>query len=313
MTFAATVVIATRDRRDELRRAVRSAIAQDLPIEVLVIDDGSRDGTPEMIRKEFPNVQLHAFEGSLGVPTRRNQAARLARAPIIFSIDDDAEFSSPNTLKQTLREFNHYRIGAIALPFINISRNQEVHQRAPNADVCYITDTFIGTAYAVRRDCFLHVGGYREQVVHQGEEKDFCLRMLNTGYVVRLGRSDPIQHNESPKRNLRRMDFYGRRNDILFVWHNVPGPYLPIHLIATTLNGLIFAARTRSLIRFRDMLGGLIRGYSDCLKYFSARRPVTRCMYRLSRRLTKDGPLPLSEIENQLPPCIKVEASADML
>ncbi len=83
-------------------------------------------------------------------------------------------------------------------------------QSPPNTSGTWITDTFIGTAHALRRDIFLKLGGYRDHLVHQGEESDFCIRMLDAGYLVRLGRSDPINHWESPKRDLRRMDFYGR-------------------------------------------------------------------------------------------------------
>lgn len=96
------------------------------------------------------------------------------------------------------------------------------------------------------------------------------------------------------------MDFYGRRNDVLFVWHNVPALYLGFHLAATTINGSLSAFRTRSLIRMRDMFAGLIHGYVGCLLYFSSRRPVTLRAYRLNRRLKKQGPLALGEAAKYL-------------
>jgi hypothetical protein len=42
------------------------------------------------------------------------------------------------------------------------------------------------------------------------------------------------------------MDLYGRRNDVLFAWHNVPMPYFPAHLLGVTINGLRFGVRCRS-------------------------------------------------------------------
>ena len=95
------------------------------------------------------------------------------------------------------------------------------------------------------------------------------------------------------------MDFYGRRNDILFVWQNVPMPYLPIHLAATTLNGFAHAA-TRAKHPFR-MLSGIMNGYRDCARHWSKRRPVRASVYRLHRQLKKKGPLQLQEIESNLP------------
>ena len=45
----ASVVIATRNRKNELRRAIASVVRQTDPVEVIVIDDGSTDGTSEMV------------------------------------------------------------------------------------------------------------------------------------------------------------------------------------------------------------------------------------------------------------------------
>src|SRR5947209_3028796 len=85
---AATILITTKNRRDELARAVASALTQTAPCEILVIDDGSTDGTAAAIRDQFPAVRLHRYEESAGYVLRRNQGAELANAPIIVSLDD---------------------------------------------------------------------------------------------------------------------------------------------------------------------------------------------------------------------------------
>ena len=46
----ATVLITTKNRCDELRNALRSVVSQSMPVEILVIDDGSSDDTPAMLR-----------------------------------------------------------------------------------------------------------------------------------------------------------------------------------------------------------------------------------------------------------------------
>src|SRR5256885_17202295 len=99
----ATIVITTKDRKKELRLAIRSAVAQEPPVEVLVIDDGSIDDTADMVRQEFPGVKLERHEQPKGLIVRRNEAARIARGQIIFSIDDDAEFSNTSIVATVLR------------------------------------------------------------------------------------------------------------------------------------------------------------------------------------------------------------------
>lgn len=296
---AATVVISTLNRKEELAVALRSAVAQSIPVEVLVVDDGSRDGTADLIRTEFPRVRVIRHETPQGYIASRNEGARLATGEILFSIDDDAEFSSPFVVEQTLQDFHDPRIGAVAIPFIEPHKQNAVLQHAPDAETAWVTDSYVGTAHALRRDLFLSLGGYRTHLVHQGEERDLSIRMLDRGRVVRLGTSDLIRHHESPKRDRRRMDYYGRRNDILFAWENVPLPWLPLHCGGTTLNGL-----RAGLVRggLPAMLRGIAGGYGSCLRYWSERAPVAAATYHLARRLRKEGPLRLDEIESSLRP-----------
>jgi hypothetical protein len=116
--------------------------------------------------------------------------------------------------------------------------------------------------------------------------------MLDAGYVTRLGTAEPIHHFESPRRDFRRMDHYGRRNDILFGWARVPFPDWALHLAATTLKGVAFGVRVGRPVR---MTWGLLCGYFACLAGGPARQPVRRETYHLYRLLKKQGPMRLEQ------------------
>jgi len=419
--FSASVVITTKNRKEELLKAVKSALSQRGLLEVIVIDDGSTDGTadgtadelkkifnhnralarvrerategwPEgrasgdervkghgehgglvcseagpcldkpsgaafsnpspseltqdsentsLIRSadgpaslpatsysppvttSLPVLRLIRHEESRGLIVRRNEGARVARGDVIFSMDDDAVFSSPFVVEQTLRDFSHPRIGAVAIPYIEPHKANKEMQRAPTREDVWIAASYIGTAHAVRRDVFLALGGYREHLVHQGEEGDFCLRMLAAekpiadggglkansaegvkaldsgpstldaaplsavpGFFVRLGNSDPIIHNESPKRDFSRMDFYGRRNDVLFHWQNTPMPDLLWQLPSTIAGGLHCAYRVK---RWEKMACGIFSGIFEMLKG-AKREPVGKKHFRFYKQLKTCGP-----------------------
>jgi glycosyltransferase involved in cell wall biosynthesis len=291
--FDATVVIVTKNRADELRRAVRSAVEQrGAAIEVLVVDDGSTDETSQMIRDEFPGVVLDRQERSVGLVVERNRAARQARGRVIFSIDDDAVFSTPDVVAQTLRDFDDPRVGAVAIPFINKNQSEAVNQAAPDASGTFVVASYIGTAHAVRRELFLQAGGYRDEIVHQGEESDFTLRLLERGYFVRLGRSDPIFHYESPRRNLKRMYVYGWRNVLLFRYRYVPMPWMPLRFLVTFLSGVLFTCRHRAPVWFAVGVSGAVG--QIVRRPVSLREPVRPETYELYRRLSR-RPMPLEE------------------
>lgn len=295
---SATVVITTKNRLEDLREAVASAVNQTAAPEVLIIDDGSTDDTAELISRDYPGVRVHRESQSRGYIVQRNFAAHLASGRIIFSIDDDAIFTSPQVVEQTLREFDHVRVGAVAIPFVDVNRSPDVMQRAPDTNGIYAAYSYIGTAHAVRKDLFLGLGGYRELLIHQSEEEDYCARLLNAGYIVRCGTADPIHHFESPRRSWTRMDYFGARNKVMYAWNNVPFPFFPMHLAVTTFMTSIYARHpARCLTRVR----GVTAAYARCLTGQADRRPVAPSVYRLSRELKRRGAVPLHEIEPRLP------------
>jgi hypothetical protein len=244
-------------------------------------------------------VKLHRFETSRGLIVQRNYGARVAATPIIFSLDDDACFTSETIVADVVRQFDLPEIGAVAIPFINVCQNPDlIMQQAPDGSGVLICSSYIGTAHALRRDLFLRLGGYREALFHQGEEGDYCLRMLEAGFVVRLGRSDPIHHFESARRDFRRMDIYGRRNNVLFGWYNAPVRILPVYLAATTWNGILHGLRVG---RPSVMMRGLGQGYRAIWQERKQRSPVSPAAFSLYRELIKRQVVPWSEIEGRLP------------
>ena len=106
-----SVIIATYNRAEPLRRTLRSLAAQTLDKslwELVVVDNNSGDSTPAIIdtfAAEHPEVHLRRFvEKRQGVSHARNRAFTESVAPIIVSIDDDEE-AFPNFLEVYLEFF----------------------------------------------------------------------------------------------------------------------------------------------------------------------------------------------------------------
>jgi ubiquinone/menaquinone biosynthesis C-methylase UbiE len=295
-----TVVITTKDRRDDLARLLPTVLAQTMDCEILVVDDGSSDGTSALVRERFPDVRLERSDKSLGYIVQRTRAASLARGRILVSLDDDAVLPSSRTIEQTLADFDHPRIGAVAIPVDDVRGTGEVRrQRPPDVEGRWLADTYMGTAHAVRRDVFLGVGGYWAALGHQVEELDFCLRMLGEGYVVRLGRADPLRHLESPRRNIPRLLTLTARNELLNGWHNVPLPYLPVRWAKVLASCAIQAVEWREP---GALAKGAWQGLRDSFRLRADRQPVSRAVYRVNHDLRKRGPLRLEQVEGRLPP-----------
>jgi GT2 family glycosyltransferase len=191
---------------------------------------------------------------------------------------------SNDVVAETVAEFDDPQIGAVAIPYVDLP-DETVRQRAPGTEGVYLVHRFRGTAYAVRRDVFLEVGGFRRKLFHQAEEGDFCIRLLGAGKVVRLGRAQPIRHHASASRNPERAWFYESRNGVLFAWHNVPMPQLLLQLAKTSIHALWLG---RGVGRTALFARGVAAGFAVAARDRRNRRPVDSAAWKLYRRLGRE-------------------------
>jgi GT2 family glycosyltransferase len=286
MTPHATVVITTRNRKEDLRRAIQSCLEQDTDIEVLVFDDASTDGTSDMVQREFPNVRLLRTEQRVGYIALRNRGFEIANGEIVFSIDDDARFTDRSTVRQALQAFaEDATLGALALRYTEPNRTAR-QGYMPEVPSGTQLRNYIGCAHAIRVDAVKKMGGYREYLVHQGEERDLCLRMLDAGYAVRYLPTPPIIHEPNQVRDHSRLFYLGHRNTFLFDILNVPLPSLLWRLPAD----IVLLIKHRITLRALPLrIMNTIRSLAACLWFLPKRAPVSRETYRLYKSLPTHG------------------------
>jgi len=101
-----SVIIPTYNRKETLSRALESVFEQTFePFEILIIDDGSDDGTQEWIRENYPLVK-YIYQDNAGVSNARNNAIRISKGEWIALLDSDDEWL-PDKLKNQVRLINN--------------------------------------------------------------------------------------------------------------------------------------------------------------------------------------------------------------
>jgi len=111
-----TVMIPAFNEERVIERAVRGVLAsRDVKIEVIVIDDGSKDRTSEVVSQAFadePRVRLLTLENG-GKARALNRGLELAQGEIVIALDADTQFE-PATIARLARWFDDPAIGAVA-------------------------------------------------------------------------------------------------------------------------------------------------------------------------------------------------------
>ncbi|GAB3314661.1 hypothetical protein GCM10027299_03100 [Larkinella ripae] len=129
-----SIVIPVHNRRDLTRQCLNCLIAQTFPnFRVIVIDDGSTDGTAEMIRIEFPEVIVLQGDGNLWWTEATNWGIRYAQAyavpneeNFVLTLNDDTEVKK-DYLQTLLTAYHKYKpclIGSVSVDIDNPNRLQ---------------------------------------------------------------------------------------------------------------------------------------------------------------------------------------------
>jgi rhamnopyranosyl-N-acetylglucosaminyl-diphospho-decaprenol beta-1,3/1,4-galactofuranosyltransferase len=115
-------VIVTFNRREFLRKAIRSLLAQNrLPDAVLVVDDHGMDGSFEMVTREFPTVQIVRLEENCGASYGYHYSMRKAFAEGFdwWWINDDDSMAAPDALERMLK---HPDLAAVRVAVPRVTR-----------------------------------------------------------------------------------------------------------------------------------------------------------------------------------------------
>ena len=113
-----SVVIATYNRSELVTRAIESVLNQNSAAdEIIVVDDGSTDGTDRIIQDKFPQIK-YIYQDNQGISAARNLGIMQARNPWIAFLDSDDEWLSDKLSKQ--------RVALSANPDYKICHTDEI-------------------------------------------------------------------------------------------------------------------------------------------------------------------------------------------
>ena len=234
-----SIGVTTRNRPEALCRCLRSIASAFPSADVLVFDDASDVPVSQVLADAGVALRVRVLrdDGGAGYIVGRNALVAQARHETVLLLDDDTELLGAAAVSRGVAVLDADRtLGAVAFAQAEADGRPwpATMQPGRSSGPAYVP-CFIGFAHLLRRSVFLALGGYRARFVFYGEEKDFCLRMLEAGYRVVYLPDALVAHVPAPQgRDARRYVRYAVRNDCLGTLYNDPWPLvvagLPVRL-----------------------------------------------------------------------------------
>jgi hypothetical protein len=239
-----SIVIVSWNVRDLLRRCLQSihnpttrfgsgqvtnqGIASqtgDCGLEIIVVDNGSEDGSVEMVRENFPSVRLIANQYNRGFPAANNQGISVAGGRYVLLLNPDTEIVDDALTRLVSFADERPRVGMVGPQLLNPDGSiQSSRRRFPNLGTAFLESTWLepyaprrvldryyvsdrpdnviqdvdwvtGAAMLARREAIEEVGPLDEGFFMYSEELDWCRRFRDAGWrVVYLPAAQIVHH-----------------------------------------------------------------------------------------------------------------------
>lgn len=213
-----SIVIISYNSKEFIKRCLNSLLnsGANLEIETIVVDNGSQDGSVELLRADFAQVKLIQNEKNLGYPKACNRGIKEAKGRYIFILNSDTELSNGSLHRmiefmdgnprcgilgpKLLDEDGKIQLSCRSFPsystafFNRYSLLTKYFPRSKYADKYLMTnsrhnaiqevDWVSGAAMVFSRACLDRIGIFDENFFIYCEDVDICRRAKNNGWQV---------------------------------------------------------------------------------------------------------------------------------
>ena len=179
-----SVIIPTYNRRDYVVEAIDSVLAQAYKdFEIIVVDDGSTDGTGEILKEKYGNNIRYFYKQNGGCASARNYGIKMAQGEYIAFLDSDDKYLPKKLEDQVgILEKNNAIDFVYSDSYLFEGKKQRwVKAVRPDKDGSVTYPLFMTTymqsgSFVVRRTC-VDISGFYNEIMRYNEDTDYLLRL----------------------------------------------------------------------------------------------------------------------------------------
>ncbi|MEX1268577.1 MAG: glycosyltransferase family 2 protein [Balneolaceae bacterium] len=237
-TPSVAVVVVTYNGRKWVDFCFGSLAKSVIPLNIIVVDNGSEDGTVDVIEQKYLDVHIIRSPDNLGFGKGNNlgmEAALENKADYIFLLNQDAKIEPDTILKLVQKQKENPAYGILSPVHLNGNGSEldfkfSKHHMAPhkcegllsdlylknNIDKIYKATTLNAAAWLLSRDCMEKVGGFHPLFSHYGEDDNYLHRAKSKKVGIGIYPEAVIYHDRNDRsKNSYFVDTYVMRKRAL--------------------------------------------------------------------------------------------------
>lgn len=244
-----SVIMICWNRKDDIAMAIEGITKSNYPhFEIIAVDNNSLDGTPEIIAKQFPHVNLIRLNENTGIAAF-DEAVKRAKGKYIAVFDDDA-YPEEKTLTQMVDRFEQdARCGILAFHIKSVLSKKSISVDWPKEALM-----FWGCGFGIRKEVIDKVKFYDSDFFIYANELDLGLRVIDAGWEVQYDKEIISYHKikEGPVQITARDIFYSTRNRIWIYFKYFPyrkALWLTLKILPISFAGAVWKRHLPSFIK----------------------------------------------------------------
>ncbi len=190
-----SIILPTLDRWKLLVKAIHSVKEQTFDDwELIVVDDGSRDGTYDFATTEFWDDQRcrYHFTTNRGLPMARNIGLMIGRGKYYTFLDSDDEYL-PNHLELRAEYLKQHPEVELLHGGIEVIGPDMVADKFDPTKMIPISECAVGGTFVIRRDLAERLNGFRD--VLYGDDNEFFARAVSSGAIIHKIENPTYRYN----------------------------------------------------------------------------------------------------------------------
>lgn len=216
-----SVIIVIYNQKKYLKPCIESLFAQELDVEIIIVDNSSTDGSYEYIVDKYPKITIFRNSENIGYAAANNFGVKMAKGEYVIIINPDTKVEKNGLITLVRPLFEHEKL--ITTPKILLYDGSKINtcgnkihfsglaftngfdQNSCNFSTHVFIEGISGCCFAIKKNNYFKIGGFNESFFLYGEDTEFSWKSHLMNFHIELVTESIVYHDYKLKLSAQKL------------------------------------------------------------------------------------------------------------